>query len=152
MRICMYCIYLCVQVSWYKQVSFVLVCSETLQDKYITTRDISEIHTQVSYILPGSYYTAYITALSIQGRQWRGGGGGGGGRGDNCPTRFCQNIRRHRASAVRRITTCPPSFRKQLTPLAHHMILRHNRAKVVIKPHYQFSALMLGILQEISGL
>ena len=41
---------------------------------------------------------------------------GGQGRG-NCPPRFCQNRRRRRAAAVHRITTCPSSFRKLLTPL-----------------------------------
>ena len=39
------------------------------------------------------------------------------GRVGNCPPRFWQIRRRRQAVATRRITTCPPRFRKLLTPL-----------------------------------
>ena len=46
-----------------------------------------------------------------QGRNWR------VGRVGNCPLRFWQNWRHHRAAEMRCITNCPTSFRQPLTLL-----------------------------------
>ena len=61
-----------------------------------------------------------LVAALIQGRQWRGTGGQ-----LPPPPRFWQNRRRSRVAAPRRITTCPPSFRKLLTPLINTYLRKY---------------------------
>ena len=59
--------------------------------------------------------------FSIRGVNIEGAGGAGGAIASPI---FCQNRRRRREAAARRIPTCPPSFRKLLTPLSIVIVVK----------------------------